>query len=90
MVLYPNGLRVLRDISPTLLQQIQEAGIPYRWRRWMVRSSHSQDEYPRYRNLSLSRRYTHENGVLLYLYSPLGGFSSLSSFFGSSAMMVRK
>jgi hypothetical protein len=37
MGLYPNGLRVIRDISPTILKQIQDAGCPYQYRRWMVR-----------------------------------------------------
>lgn len=34
MGMYPNGLRVIRDISPALLAKIQEAGCPYRQRRW--------------------------------------------------------
>jgi hypothetical protein len=37
MGLYPNGLRVIRDISPTILKQLQDAGCPYQFRRWMVR-----------------------------------------------------
>lgn len=37
MGMYPNGLRVIRDISPELLQQIREAGFPYSFRRWEVR-----------------------------------------------------
>ena len=32
--MYPNGLRVLRDISPQLFREVQEAGYPYRYRRW--------------------------------------------------------
>ena len=32
--LYPNGLRVLRDISPNLLAAVREAGYPYQTRRW--------------------------------------------------------
>lgn len=32
--MYPNGLRVLRDIDPQLLKDIQEAGAPYVYRRW--------------------------------------------------------
>ena len=32
--MYPNGLRVLRDISPELLQAVRDAGYPYRTRRW--------------------------------------------------------
>ena len=35
--MYPNGLRVIRDISPVLLRQIQEQGYPYLFRRWEVR-----------------------------------------------------
>jgi 2-polyprenyl-6-methoxyphenol hydroxylase-like FAD-dependent oxidoreductase len=35
--MYPNGLRVIRDISPELLRQIQERGYPYLYRRWEVR-----------------------------------------------------
>ena len=31
---YPNGLRVLRDISPNLLRAVREAGYPYEYRRW--------------------------------------------------------
>ena len=34
MGLYANGLRVIRDIDPALLQEIQEAGHPYLYRRW--------------------------------------------------------
>jgi 2-polyprenyl-6-methoxyphenol hydroxylase-like FAD-dependent oxidoreductase len=37
MGMYPNGLRVIRDVSPNLLQKIQEAGYAYQYRRWMVR-----------------------------------------------------
>jgi 2-polyprenyl-6-methoxyphenol hydroxylase-like FAD-dependent oxidoreductase len=37
MGMYPNGLRVIRDISPLLLHQIQEQGYPYLFRRWEVR-----------------------------------------------------
>ena len=33
--MYPNGLRVIRDISPDLLHSILEAGCPYEYRRWM-------------------------------------------------------
>jgi len=33
--MYPNGLRVIRDISPDLLAAIREAGCPYEYRRWM-------------------------------------------------------
>ena len=32
--MYPNGLRVLRDISPELLQAVRAAGHPYGKRRW--------------------------------------------------------
>eukprot|EP00977_Amphora_coffeiformis_P018733 scaffold6679_cov144-Amphora_coffeaeformis.AAC.9 len=32
--LHPNGLRVLRDISPELLQGVRGAGAPYQTRRW--------------------------------------------------------
>jgi 2-polyprenyl-6-methoxyphenol hydroxylase-like FAD-dependent oxidoreductase len=32
--MYPNGLRVLRDISTDLLKDVCEAGHPYRYRRW--------------------------------------------------------
>ena len=32
--MYPNGLRVLRDISPDLLQAVRGAGFPYKTRRW--------------------------------------------------------
>lgn len=32
--MYPNGLRVLRDISPELLQAVRDAGYPYQTRRW--------------------------------------------------------
>lgn len=31
---YPNGLRVLRDISPELLQNVRNAGYPYKCRLW--------------------------------------------------------
>ena len=34
MGMYPNGLRVLRDISPQLFREVQEAGYPYKYRRW--------------------------------------------------------
>lgn len=34
MGMYPNGLRVIRDISKELLEQIQQAGYPYLYRRW--------------------------------------------------------
>jgi 2-polyprenyl-6-methoxyphenol hydroxylase-like FAD-dependent oxidoreductase len=33
--MYPNGLRVLRDIDPGLVSAIREAGCPYEYRRWM-------------------------------------------------------
>lgn len=33
--LYPNGLRVVKDISPELLDEIRAAGYPYIYRRWM-------------------------------------------------------
>ena len=32
--MYPNGLRVIRDIDEDLLKAIQEAGAPYVYRRW--------------------------------------------------------
>lgn len=32
--MYPNGLRVIRDIGPELLADIQNAGHPYAYRRW--------------------------------------------------------
>jgi salicylate hydroxylase len=32
--MYPNGLRVIRDISPLLLARIQHVGVPYHQRRW--------------------------------------------------------
>lgn len=32
--MYPNGLRVLRDISPTLFESVKAAGHPYMYRRW--------------------------------------------------------
>ena len=35
--MYPNGLRVIRSISPDLLTKIQQAGYPYLIRRWEVR-----------------------------------------------------
>lgn len=35
--MYPNGLRVIRDISTDLLKQIQDQGYPYLYRRWEVR-----------------------------------------------------
>ena len=34
MGMYPNGLRVIRDISPTLLAKIRNEGYPYLYRRW--------------------------------------------------------
>lgn len=34
MGLYANGLRVIRDISPSLLEEIRQAGYPYLYRRW--------------------------------------------------------
>ncbi len=37
MGMYPNGLRVIRDISPQLLKHIQEAGYAYLLRRYEVR-----------------------------------------------------
>ena len=37
MGMYPNGLRVIRDLSPDLLKDIQNAGYPYLYRRWEVR-----------------------------------------------------
>ena len=33
--LYPNGLRVIRDISPDLLKTIRSVAYPYIYRRWM-------------------------------------------------------
>ncbi|KAJ3410981.1 hypothetical protein HDV05_002958 [Chytridiales sp. JEL 0842] len=33
--LYPNGLRIIRDISPSLLRSIRTEGLPYLYRRWM-------------------------------------------------------
>ena len=35
MGMYPNGLRVLRDISPKLLQKVRALGKPYLHRRWV-------------------------------------------------------
>ena len=32
--MYSNGLRVIRDISPELLERIRQAGFPYVYRRW--------------------------------------------------------
>eukprot|EP00980_Cylindrotheca_fusiformis_P019575 scaffold6784_cov108-Cylindrotheca_fusiformis.AAC.17 len=32
--MYPNGLRVIRSISPELLSKIRSAGYPYLCRRW--------------------------------------------------------
>jgi salicylate hydroxylase len=32
--MYPNGLRVIRDISPDLLAAVRKAGHPYMYRRW--------------------------------------------------------
>jgi hypothetical protein len=37
MGMYPNGLRVIRDIDPELLAKIQSAGYPYLMRRLEVR-----------------------------------------------------
>lgn len=34
MGMYPNGLRVIRDISPDLLRNIQKSASPYRLRYW--------------------------------------------------------
>eukprot|EP00934_Nitzschia_sp_Nitz4_P001638 Nitzschia sp. Nitz4//scaffold307_size21646//4822//6397//NITZ4_008595-RA/size21646-processed-gene-0.17-mRNA-1//1//CDS//3329547130//1638//frame0 len=34
MACYPNGLRVIRDISPDLLRQLREVGYSYDYRRW--------------------------------------------------------
>lgn len=34
MGFYANGLRVIRDISPELLEKIRETGYPYVYRRW--------------------------------------------------------
>lgn len=34
MGLYANGLRVIQDVDPELLKNIQEAGCPYGYRRW--------------------------------------------------------
>ena len=34
--MYPNGLRVLQDISKSLVQKIQHYGYPYLYRRWEV------------------------------------------------------
>ena len=34
MGIYPNGLRVLQDISPTLFDAVRKAGHPYLYRRW--------------------------------------------------------
>ena len=34
MGMYPNGLRVLRDISPHVLHRVQQEGYPFVWRRW--------------------------------------------------------
>jgi hypothetical protein len=36
MGMYPNGLRVIRDIDPELLETISQAGHPYMFRRWEV------------------------------------------------------
>lgn len=33
--MYPNGLAVIRDVSPTLLQKIRDGGKPFVYRRWM-------------------------------------------------------
>jgi hypothetical protein len=43
MGMYPNGLRVIRDISPDLLKDVQEAGYPYLYRRWEVRICFAKD-----------------------------------------------
>jgi 2-polyprenyl-6-methoxyphenol hydroxylase-like FAD-dependent oxidoreductase len=32
--MYPNGMRVLRDIDPKLMQEIRSQGYPYVYRRW--------------------------------------------------------
>lgn len=32
--MYSNGLRVIRDLSPELLEKVREAGFPYQYRRW--------------------------------------------------------
>lgn len=32
--MYPNGLRVLRDIDPKLMRAVKEQGYPYLFRRW--------------------------------------------------------
>ena len=37
MGMYPNGLRVIRDISPKLLETLRAHGYPYLFRRWEVR-----------------------------------------------------
>lgn len=37
MGMYPNGLRVIRDIDPKLLEKVSDAGYPYMFRRWEVR-----------------------------------------------------
>jgi salicylate hydroxylase len=34
MGMYPNGLRVIRDISPELLEKIRNEGAPFGYRRW--------------------------------------------------------
>jgi len=34
MGMFPNGLRVLRDISPQLLEAVREVGRPFLYRRW--------------------------------------------------------
>jgi len=34
MGMYANGLRVIRDISPDLLEELQANGYPYQYRRW--------------------------------------------------------
>jgi salicylate hydroxylase len=34
MGIYPNGLRVLRDLSPDLFDAVKNAGHPYLYRRW--------------------------------------------------------
>ena len=45
MGMYPNGLRVIRDISPELLQQIRQSGHPYLFRRWAVRKNTHEFNY---------------------------------------------
>jgi salicylate hydroxylase len=38
--LYPNGLRIIRDISPELLLEINRQGRPYKFRKWMRHDGH--------------------------------------------------